>query len=314
MFDLLRRILILSVFLWSSHLWGELRFHPNLTGNQVTLVRDGQQVAIYRGDGSIPHIYPLIGPTGSNVTRHFPFQKKVAGEESDHPHHVSFWMAHGQVNGHDFWHSKGTRIEHRKVVSHDVSPDGQEALLSVSLAWMAGKKEVLQEERTYRFDFSNAQQTIVNTTSVLKAVRRKVVFGDTKEGTFAIRLTPTLRLKGEVAAGKILDSEGRTNAECWGQRSKWVAYQGPDSEGKHLVVALMDHRENLRHPTWWHARDYGLLAANPFGQHDFEHRPREPKLGEFVLEKGKSLTQRYRLILKAGEASAEQLEALWKGW
>lgn len=304
--------IVLGALCCLSAAYGEVLLKPE--GKEVSVLHNDELVAVYRGGARLPCIYPLIGPTGSNVTRHFPLRKGVEGEATDHPHHVSFWMAHGSVNGHDFWHGKGTRIEHRKVVSHEVSPDGSEALLTVSLAWIAGEKKVLLEERSYRFDFSKDGETTVDTTSVLRAVKEEVVFGDTKEGTFAIRLTPTLRLKGEVAAGQILDSAGRTNAGCWGKRSKWVAYHGPDAKGNQMVVTLMDHRENLRHPTWWHARDYGLLAANPFGQHDFEGKKDQPKLGDFTLKMDQILTQRYRLVLQAGEVDGERLESIWKGW
>ncbi|WP_411846320.1 PmoA family protein [Roseibacillus persicicus] len=283
-------------------------------GKTVSVLHDGEVVAVYRGDQRVPCIYPLVGPTGTNVTRHYPLGEAAAGEEKDHPHHVSFWMAHGDVNGHDFWHGKENRIVHKGVThSSSQSVDGvDEANLTVELEWQAGEKVVLTEERKYRFHFEK-ETWLVDVSCALSAVE-EAVFGDTKEGTFAIRVTPTLRMKGEVGEGKILDSEGRTDGDCWGKRSKWVAFHGPDSAGESLVVALMDHRDNLRHPTWWHARDYGLLAANPFGQHDFEGLKDQPEIGDFTLAEGKSFTQRYRLVLSAGKADGAALEGLWKNW
>lgn len=302
----------LACFLVGTTAFAEIRIEK--AAQQISLHYEGVLIAAFRTDGRLPCIYPLVGPTGNNVTRHFPLKKGVAGEATDHPHHLSFWMAHGSVNGHDFWHSKGTRIEHRSGFGTRVGPDAQKASITVDLYWMAGENEILTEERTYLFDFSQQNKTVVDVTSVLKATNGPVVFGDTKEGTFALRVTPTLRLKGEVAQGQILDAEGRVNDQCWGKRSRWIAYHGPDSEGQDLVIALMDHRQNLRHPTWWHARDYGLLAANPFGQHDFENRPEEPKLGEFTLEEGKSLTLRYKLVLQAGKLDGAALQGIWTAW
>ncbi|MBK1833171.1 PmoA family protein [Roseibacillus ishigakijimensis] len=287
-----------------------------LDEQRASIRYNGEEVALYRGEGRIPCIYPLLGPTGSNVTRHYPFQKEVAGEESDHPHHVSFWVAHGKVNGVDFWLDKepANRIVHQGFTQTQSESSGGKEMISfaVDLTWQSGEEVLLQEQRSYAFTFTE-KTWLVDVTSRFMAPG-EVVFGDTKEGSFAIRMTPSLRVKGEVAQGQMVDSEGRKNDDCWGQRSKWVAYHGPDAEGEDLVLALMDHRDNLRHPTWWHARDYGLLAANPFGRHDFEGRRDEPQLGDFTLEKGETLTQSYRLVLSAGTFDREQLGALWEKW
>lgn len=291
---------------WTASLLGEVSV--KVEEKVLTLIRDGEEVAVYRGDLRLPCIYPLHGPTGTNVTRHFPLKKGVAGEQDDHPHHVSFWMAHGAVGGADFWHGVENRIE--TVALKDVESGSEEGVDRVSftaeLAWRAGERLVLTEVRTYLFGFSRDKFT-VDVRCALTAGEEEVLFGDTKEGMFAIRVTPSLRLQGKVAKGNIRDSEGRKNEDCWGKRSRWVASSGPDAAGKALTIALMDHPQNLRHPTWWHARDYGLLAANPFGQHDFEGRGDQPHLGDYTLEASKSLTQGYRLVLSAGEGNGDEL-------
>lgn len=308
----MKTLMILGTLCCSSGLQAGVSLKTE--NERLSIVHDGEVVAVYRGDLRLPCIYPLMGPTGTNVTRHYPLQEGSEGEEKDHPHHVSFWMAHGSVNGADFWAGKDEKIVHKGF--HQTSTQSangvDQASFTVNLEWQAGDRLVLNETREYRFEFGK-EAWLVDVSSILSSPE-DVIFGDTKEGTFAIRVTPTLRFKGKVAQGNILDSEGRTNDDCWGKRSKWVAFYGPDSAGEPLVVALMDHRDNLRHPTWWHARDYGLLAANPFGQHDFEGHKDQPKIGDFTLEKGKPLKQRYRLVLKAGEVNAELLEETWKGW
>ena len=120
----------------------------------------------------------------------------------------------------------------------------------------------------------------------------------------ALRLVPSLRLKGDAARGQCLNDSGARDGDCWGKRAAWVTYWGP-VEGKELGVALFDHPGNPRHPTWWHARDYGLFAANPFGIHDFEGKPEGS--GDLTLAVGESLTLRYRLYLYEGEADPEAL-------
>ena len=93
-----------------------------------------------------------------------------------------------------------------------------------------------------------------------------VVFGDTKEGTFAIRVRPELQPKELEAKpgvkGRLVNSEGLVDGAAWGKRARWVDYSGA-VEGAMVGIVMFDHPANLRHPTWWHARDYGLCGANP---------------------------------------------------
>lgn len=265
---------------------------------------DGGLFTSFRTDTRVPCLYPLVGPSGANITRHFPLKKGVAGEASDHPHHTSFWFTHGAVNGHDFWHSKDCQIVTKSTVT------GSETL-TANLEWIAKGQVILKEQRTYAFAARN-QTRLITVSSKLTPAAGDVVFGDTKEGSFAIRFAPTLRLKGKVAKGHILNSEGQTDGDTWGKRAKWVAYHGPDPGNAPVVVAILDHPKNLRHPTWWHARDYGLLAANPFGQHDFERKKDQPHLGDYTLKKGSTLTQRYQLVIHQGTVATAKVEDTWK--
>lgn len=272
--------------------------------SSICVTSGDQLITVFRTDRQVPCLYPLVGPNGTSITRHFPFKKDVEGEQSDHPHHISSWFTHGSVNGHDFWHEvKGvpaSKIVFKKF--ENVTADS----FTAQLAWEHDGKALLNESRSYTFALSN-NHLIIDLSSEITAAT-DVTFGDTKEGSMAVRLTPSLRLKGEVAKGSIENSEGHQNAEAWGKRAKWVAYYGPDAVGKSVVVSLMDHPSNLRHPTWWHARDYGLLAANPFGQHDFERKKDKPKLGDYSLNKGRILAQKYRLIIQSGTYNSAALK------
>jgi hypothetical protein len=267
---------------------------------------DGQTFTAFRTDTRVPCLYPLVGPSGANITRHFPLKKNVPGEASDHPHHTSFWFTHGSVNGHDFWHGQKCTI----VAKSTVTGSGT---LTANLDWIAKGQVILKEQRQYKFSADDKTRRI-DVTSKLTPAAGDVVFGDTKEGSFAIRFAPTLRLKGEVAKGHILNSEGQKDGDTWGKRAKWVAYHGPDANNAPAVVAILDHPRNLRHPTWWHARDYGLLAANPFGQHDFEKKKDQPRLGDYTLKKGSTLTQRYQLVIHQGTIETAGIEDAWKAF
>lgn len=279
----------------------------------IAVQLDGKPYTSYLTDAPAPYLHPLVSASGAVLSRHWPMEKGF-GEEEDHPHHRSFWMSHGAVNGYDFWAWKGKgspKIEHRAMKA-----SGKD-FFTVELAWTADGKTQLAEERTYAFKQIDAETTSITVTSKLTAPEGDVTFGDTKEGMFAIRVDRTLRLaapKGKDAAGAkghIADSEGRKDGDVWGKKSKWVAFTGPDEKGEPAVVAMFDHPSNLRHPTWWHARDYGLLAANPFGIHDFENKKDQPKAGDHVLKKGETLSFRYQVILHHGSLESAKLAERW---
>ena len=130
----------------------------------------------------------------------------------------------------------------------------------------------------------------------------------------AVRLAETMRLAGQVGKGHIVNSEGVREGQTWGKRSAWCDYYGPVA-GNIVGVAIFDHPQNPRHPTWWHVRDYGLFAANPFGQHDFE-KLADKSAGNLVVPAGQSATFRYRLYLHKGDERegkvAQQYEAYLK--
>jgi hypothetical protein len=282
---------------------------------------DGKLFTEYRTDKKVPCLYPLVSPSGGGLTRNYPLTEATKGEETDHPHHVSMWFTHGLVNDVDFWAQhlarKGT-IVHKgfgaatsgSVTNEGVTTDMAE--FSVSLSWEEGDTVHLTELRTYHIAATGKTRTI-DVTSILTAPNADAVFGDTKEGAFALRLTPTMRLKGKVAKGSILNSNGEKDGDAWGKRAAWVAYSGPDAAGQPAVVAVFDHPSNLRHPTWWHARDYGLLAANPFGQNAFEGK-KDKHLGDFTLKKGESITFRYRVLLHQGDIKSAALEDAMKSF
>ena len=272
---------------------------------------DGKLFTEYHGNTRVPCLYPLMSHSGTHLTRQYPFVKDVTGEKSDHPHHTGFWFTHGNVNGHDFWHKEDCKIVTRSLGEFRVSKHKEHASTSFTaeLAWEAKGKPILLEKRQYTITIAGTTSH-VDVTSSMEPVGDKVTFGDTKEGSFAIRTAPSLRLVGEVAKGKITNSEGVKDNDAWGKRARWVAYHGPDSAGTPQVIAILDHNKNLRHPTWWHARNYGLLTANPFGIRAFRDNSVKGS-GDFHLNKGQSLTQRYRLLLHEGSLESAKIEESW---
>lgn len=138
----------------------------------------------------------------------------------------------------------------------------------------------------------------------------KTVFGDTKEGTFAIRLRD--ELTEEKGTGRMTNAEGlSTMKQVWGKKSEWVDYAGT-VEGHQVGIAIFDHPGNPSYPTWWHARDYGLFAANPFGEKDFTGD--KSNNGSVTVDAGKSLRFRYRVLIHPGDTAAAGLGTAWKKW
>ena len=260
-----------------------------------------------------PILYPLIAHGGQAVTRNYPM-KSVEGEADDHPHHKSVWFAHGDINGVDYW-SERAKIETTKVeiVNQDEASPG----IVASHRWIADDESRLFESESEISFFADGKTRMIAFAFRLKAVDQDLVFGDTKEGTFAIRTHPNLRLVNDekrgvkTANGKAINSEGVAGKAVWGKRARWVDYHGKIDD-QIYGVAIFDHPENLRHPTTWHAREYGLVAANPFGLHYFDGGPKGR--GEFKLQKGKSTTFKYLLVIHVGDEREADIASRYRAW
>ncbi|KAA3611492.1 MAG: hypothetical protein DWQ01_05215 [Planctomycetota bacterium] len=287
-------------------------YHVEKLEDRIRLEIGGQLFSEYRfQEAAIPFFYPLFGPKGQAMTRSYPMAH-VSGEAKDHPHHRSLWFTHGNVNGFDFWHASGDqypRIVFRRLASSSSGP--MYGSFVAEHDWLAPDgKRVCRDRRSFRFS-RQAENRLLEIRIQIIASEGPLRFGDTKEGSMAIRVHPALRLKGKIAAGQILNSEGKVNGKAWGKRARWVDYSGP-IQGEVLGVAMFDHPQNFRHPTWWHARDYGLMAANPFGIHDFEGKAKGT--GDFLLAKGETLELRYAVYLHQGNAQEAKVESSWQAW
>jgi hypothetical protein len=257
---------------------------------------DGRRLTEYRVDvGNKPFFFPLIGPTGESFTRAYPMAT-VAGEERDHdhPHQRSCWLTHGKVDGVDFWsesHAAGTIKETERAV---IVQGPVLARLWTRNDWIAPDgRRVCGDERRITF-YRTTTARIVDFDFLIRADSHPVVFGETKEGMFGLRVAPSMDVT-KKKGGKITNAEGLTDETAWGQASPWVDYSGPVA-GTIVGIAILNHPDSFRYPTNWHVRPYGLFAANPFGGRDFG----KPDRGEYTIPPGESITFRYRVILHAG--------------
>ncbi|MCS6951390.1 MAG: PmoA family protein [Bryobacteraceae bacterium] len=270
-----------------------------------------------------PYLHPLRAASGTIVTRLYPMAK-VEGEAYDHPHHRGLWFTHGDVNGFDFWANEPNprRTNLGRVVLKQMLgvKEGRESgSISAQFEWRDPQGNALLVERRDMVFHAHPSLRVLDLDITLTAAVT-VRFGDTKEGTFAIRLAPWLEEPHARApaspprTGRMVSSEGKqTEKEVWGSRAAWVDYFG-EIRGEKLGVAIFDHPSNPRHPTYWHARGYGLFAANIFGLRDFLRDRTQD--GSLTLAPGQWLRFRYRVVIHPGDpgtAGIAQLYAAYAG-
>ena len=298
---------VLFLYGWSivGHVIAQdLQVTLNSTPTQVEVQINDQPFTVYRFQGyPRPILFPVFGPGQVPMTRSYPMADAL-GEARDHPHHKSIWFAHGAVNGVDFWGEKGT------IESTSVTIDESKSQITATNQYRANNQTICTDKTHLRFGATESTRWI-DYDVTLTASEGDVLLGDTKEGTFAIRTHPDLQLSANPEGGvpevfgHALNSEGERDQAIWGKRAKWVYYFGP-VEGTDVGILFMDHPQNLRHPTTWHARDYGLVAANPFGLHDFLSEPE--KTGDVIIKKSGSMRFVYRLLFLHGTADSTDCE------
>ena len=298
----------------------------NKAGNRLDVLVDGKPFTSYIYPDNImkPVLYPLLTADGTSVTRGWPLDPRP-GERVDHPHHVGMWLNYGDVNGLDFWNNStdipvekkdryGT-IKHRKV--NKIEADNEKAILDVTADWQKPDgSNLLLEETRFIFNGSGNMRTIERITK-LTALKEDVSFKDNKEGVIGIRLARELehpsnkpevftdasgkatdvpKLNNEGVTGKYRSSEGKEGDDVWGTRGQWVNLNGVIAS-KPVSLVILDHPKNVGYPTYWHARGYGLFAANPLGQKEFS---KGKEVLDFKLPAGKSVTFRYKVLIHSG--------------
>lgn len=275
--------------------------------NRVEIVIGGHPFATYLFDPAIakPFLSPLRSASGTILTRQFPMARDIPGEDRDEPHQRAMFFAHGDINGYDFWgeadfprwssHSKETfgRTAFRKLDEMRSGPDSGMLVVEFDLV-IPGRGAIAEETQAFIFRGDENSRTIDCAFTIL-ANQGPLRLGDSKEGTFALRLVKAL----DSPPGRMVNSKGAVGEKAiWGKRADWVDYDG-NVGGEEVGIAVFDHPENFRHPTYWHARAYGLLAANPFGIREFTHDRQQS--GSYTIPAGVSLTLRYRVFIHHGD-------------
>ncbi len=281
--------------------------------DQIDVTIDGTPFTTFYFGANLqkPYLHPLRAADGTVMTRRWPIETDVAGESKDHPHHQALWIGQKHVNGVNFWeNAKGGAgigtIAMAKLVK--AKGGGKSGVIEVVLDWKSPEgKVLLREERKMTF-YAGSPNRMFDMDAKMTAVEGNVDFGDTKEGTFAIRLNDKLTEKSK--GGQMVNAGGAAGMKAvWGKPSPWVDYSG-SIDSKPLGIAILNHPTSLNHPTRWHSRDYGLFAANPLAEKEMTGG-KEMKAGGFQLEKGKSFWLRHRVIIHPGSTADAKIADAW---
>jgi hypothetical protein len=305
---------------------------------RVDITVDGQPFTSYVWPTTLkkPTLYPIRAASGALVTRGWPLEPRP-GERVDHPHQVGLWFDHGDVNGLDFWNNSdaipaaradkmGTILQ--RAVRRTKSGPG-EGSLEVTAEWVDHQgKPLLREDTRFVFRAAEGVRSIDRVTT-LTAAGGAVTFVDNKEGLIGMRVARALEqpantpevftdaaghattvpmLNNDGVTGHYRSSEGFEGDSVWGTRGRWTMLAG-DVDGAPVTLAILDHPKNVGFPTYWHARGYGLFAANPLGTKVFSNGKEELN---FRLAPGQATTFRYRVLILSRIATPDQIETSYR--
>lgn len=306
--------------------------------NQVTILADGKPFTslFYPDFLEKPVLFPIYAADGELITRGYPIAPRPH-EPVDHPHHIGLWMNYENVNGLDFWNNssaipaeKKSRYGWIKLTRLGEIKNGPTGILTYFANWQDINKNILLEEKT-TFHFSASGTTrIIDRITTLTA-KQDIKMPDVKDGFLGLRVAHELELpskeereftddKGNITkvkasddpfvSGNYITSEGAEGDAAWSTRAKWCMLYGKKGNDT-ISIAIIDHPKNIGYPTYWHARGYGLFAANPLGQKVFSKGKQELN---YSLKKGESVTFRFRIVISSGDQrlSNNRIETLSK--
>jgi hypothetical protein len=321
-------VLFLPVFCWKG-----LRAQEGSAEITVTRVA-GQSRYLVQANGkpfteflfpdtlAKPVLYPIYASDGQLITRGFPMAPR-AGEPTDHPHHLGLWMNYENVNGLDFWNNsfaipaeKRNRYGWIRTDSILETGSGKKGRLTYRARWTDQQQQLLlTETTTFIFSATNGERVIDRITTLTAA--QDILMPDAKDGFLGLRVTRELQIPSTVSRqftdnkgivttvaatdsisnGNYLTSEGKEGDSAWATRGNWCLLYGKKKDDM-ISIAILDHPANPGYPTYWHARGYGLFAANPLGQQIFS---KGRQALNFHLARGESVRFRYRIVIAAGK-------------
>lgn len=333
---MIRKILVITILLKVLVLQVQAQSINKVTISKVTdekkidVLINGKFFTSFLYNDSIekPVLYPIATVEGTMITRGFPFNTKP-NDPTDHPHHLGLWFNFENVNGLDFWNNSYAIASNKKSAYGWIKTDkilstqsGEKGMLSYHANWNNQQNEILLEENTL-FEFSEVgHKRVIDRMTTLTA-KIPVTFKDAKDGLLGLRLSHELQIptdkdqkftddKGNItivkggtdkeANGNYITSEGKMGDSAWSTRAAWCKVFGKMNNDS-VSVVIIDHPKNTNYPTFWHARGYGLFAANPLGENIFTNGKSAKNL---TLKVGESVTFRYRVVIDEGKNSISE--------
>jgi len=312
-----------------------------VTGQQKVSIQVGGKPFtefVYTDSMEKPFLYPIMAADGQTITRGFPWNPQ-AGDPVDHPHHIGLWFNYEKVNGLDFWNNSFAIAADKKknygwIRTQEITEtkSGSQGKLAYKANWINQQQDVLLTEKT-SFTFSAGDNVrVIDRVTELTAMQ-DVSFPDVKDGMLGLRVAHELELpinetreykdasgnvtkvtaaKDAAVTGNYLTSEGKQGDAAWGTRGNWCMLYGRKGNDA-ISIAIIDHSKNPGYPTYWHARNYGLFAANPLGQKVFSNGK---ETLDFKLAKGQTTVFRYRIVIASGKEklSNEAIEQFVKAF
>ncbi len=252
---------------------------------------------VYSNENRKPYLWPVYAEGGVGMTRDWPMGEKV--KTDDHVHQKSFWTAYGDINGMDCWAETTDNAGYQHTDSVSSGSGGAYGWIAARNTWLdKERKPVIAENREYRFYNTPESMKMVDVVVQFTAAYGDAKFGDTKEGGIvSLRMHDAILEKG--GTGVITNADGLQGMDaCWGKPSAWCDYSGTFEGVGARGIAVFDHPSNLRHPSRWHVRDYGLMGANCFG---LNHFTKGAENGDYLLKNGESLVFAYRVYIHSGD-------------
>jgi len=292
---------------------------------KVAVTIDGKPFTFFNYPDSLekPFLYPIYAPDGEVITRGFPLQPR-ANEPVDHPHHIGLWLNYENVNGLDFWNNSYAIAADKKshygwikttrVVSVKSGKEGQ---LTYEANWTDIHNNVLLKELT-TYIFNTAYNTNIIDRITTFTAMQDVNMPDIKDGFLGLRVAHELEMPSKedrdftdakgivtkvkasndtIPSGNYITSAGKEGNDAWGTRADWCMLYGRKGDDS-ISIAIIDHPKNVGYPAYWHARGYGLFAANPLGQKIFSNGK---ETLNYSLKKDESTRFRFRIVINAAK-------------
>lgn len=297
--------------------------HP--AQKKVSITIDGKPFTelVYTDTMEKPFLYPIYAANNKAITRGFPWNPRP-NDPIDHPHHIGLWFNYESVNGLDFWNNSYAIAADKKrnygwIRTQKIllTKSGKQAAVAYAANWTDQQHKVLLEENT-DLNFSTiGNDRVIERTTKLTAIE-DVSFNDVKDGMLGLRVAHELELpvtetkkytdasgivtsvranKDSTVTGNYLTSEGKQGDAAWGTRGNWCMLYGKMGADS-ISIVMIDHPQNPGYPTYWHARNYGLFAANPLGQKVFSNGK---TVLNYKLGKGQSVVFRYKIVIASGK-------------